>query len=82
MYSHNYKGLPYKQSVKRFEKDYRIRYCLYGKYFKWRTASGKKIRVKDLDYHHLINIVNYFGNTKIRNDYPFVWYRYVKEVVL
>ena len=82
MYSHNYKGLPYKQSIKRFVKDYRIRYFLYGKYSKWKTSRGEKIMVKDISYQHLINIVNYFGNTKIRTDYPFVWYRYLNEVVL
>lgn len=79
MYSHNYKGLPYKMSLCKFIEDYRFRYNLYGKYTKWTTAAGKKIRVKDIDSTHLKRIVGYFGNTHIRTKYPYVWYRYIFE---
>lgn len=78
MYSYNYKGLPYRQSVKQFINDYRFWYNLYGKHKKWKTKDGKKIAICKLNIIHLRNIVNKYGNTYIRNNYPFLWYRYLK----
>jgi hypothetical protein len=77
MYSHNYKNLPYKKSVQQFLKDYRLRYFLYGRFMKWKTKEGKKITISKLRKNHLKNIVAMFGNTKIRNEHPFVWYKYL-----
>ena len=76
----NYKGLPYKDSIKQFTKDYRIKYILYGRNTYYKTKK-QKIRVKNLNRQYLKNIVERCGNTYIRNNYPFVWYRYIKEVM-
>lgn len=78
---YNYRGLSYKDSFKRFKRDYSLKYKLYGQFTKWRTKFGDRIRVKDLNRIHLIYIVEKFGNTYIRTNYPFIWYRYLKEVI-
>lgn len=79
MYSYNYKNLPYKQSVKKFIKDHFIFYYLIGRFTYWKTKGGKKIRVKDIEKHHLCHIVHKFGNTYIRTNHPYIWYRYLKD---
>lgn len=79
-YLHNYKDLPYKQSIKQFMKDYKIKYYLYGRFKKWETKENKKIMVCKLKKSHLKNIVDRFGNTTIRTKYPYVWYRYLKDI--
>lgn len=78
MYFYNYKNLPYKKSIKRFIKDYRLKYFLYGRNSIWKTKNHEEIKVKDLNKRHLIRIVEKFGNTFIRTNYPFIWYRYLK----
>ncbi len=77
MLYHNYKGLKYKDSLKRFLKDYRLRYNLYGKRTKWKTQRGELIKVKDLTKRHIYNIIGKFGVINIRTNYPYVYYRYV-----
>ncbi len=79
MYSHNYKGLKYKDSLIRFIKDYRLKYWLYGRNKKYKTKHGDYIKVKDLSIVHIRNIVNKCGHTTTRSVYPFVFYRYLKE---
>ena len=79
MYQHNYKNLLYKKSIQQFLKDYRLAYFLYGRFTKWKTKEGERIRVSKLHKKHLENIVAKFGNTKIRNEYPFVWFKYLKD---
>ena len=79
MYQHNYKNLPYKKIIQQFLKDYRLKYFLYGRFTKWKTKNGKRITISKLRKKHLKNIVDMFGNTKMRNDYPFVWYKYLKD---
>ena len=79
MYRHNYKNLPYKKSIKQFLKDYRLKYFLFGRFTKWKTKDGKNIMVSKLNKRHLQKIVDMFGSTKIRNEYPFIWYKYLKD---
>lgn len=79
MYSHNYKNLPYKQSVKKFIKDYYISYHLFGKFTYWTTKGGEKIRIKNIEKPHLRYIVHRFGSTYIRTNHPYIWFKYLKE---
>lgn len=81
MYRHNYKGLPYKESCKQFIKDYRLKYFLYGKNILYKTKNNEKIKVKNLNKKHINNIVNCLGCTNTRNYYPFIYYRYLKEII-
>lgn len=79
MYSHNYKRLPYKESVYRFMRDYRIKYYLIGRFKRWRTSTGEQIPIRKINKTHLYRIVSRFGTTYIRNKAPYVWFRYLKE---
>lgn len=76
-YHHNYKGLPYIESVKQFLKDYKIKYILFGQFTRWRRKNKKSIRVGALTDRHVQNIVSLFGATQIRKDFPYVYYRYL-----
>lgn len=78
---YNYKGLPYRESHRQFKKDCGLRYKLYGQFTKWKTKSGLKVQVRHIRKKHLIHIVEKFGNTYIWTNYPFIWYRYLKEVI-
>ena len=79
MYKHNYKNLPYKISIRKFLKDYFFRYYLFGQFTHWKTKNNKKIMICKLNKKHIENIVNIFGNTQTRNNYPYIWFRYIKE---
>lgn len=52
---------------------------LFGKFTKWKTKDGKNIMVSKLNKRHLQRIVDMFGSTKIRNEYHFIWYKYLKD---
>jgi hypothetical protein len=80
MYNHNYKNLKYKDSIIQFIKDYKWKYIIYGRYTIWNTKNGKSIMIKNLNKEHLKNIINLFGNTYIRVNYPFIFYRFAKEI--
>lgn len=81
MHSHNYKGLKWEDSVKQYLNDYNFKHNVYGKYTNFKTKNGKYIKIEDLSLQHIKNIVGRFGNTYIRENYPFLFYRYLKEVV-